>query len=122
MKTMKTKLRKNRYAKQIRAVKAALKGKNQTEEHRQKISEGVAEWRANEKKRIRAYKAVTNIEFDEQMKASNIAEVAITEMFFDSMVECAKAIGCSKQLVSQCIRRPEVFHSARGWRIELVAV
>ena len=34
MKTMKTKLRKNRYAKQIRAVKAALKGKNQTEEHR----------------------------------------------------------------------------------------
>ena len=62
---MKTKLRKNRYAKQIRAVKAALKGKNQTEEHRQKISEGVAEWRANEKKRIRAYKAVTNIEFDE---------------------------------------------------------
>ena len=62
---MKTKLRKNRYATQIKAVKAALKGKNQTDEHRQKIGESVAEWRANEKKRIRAWKATTKIELDE---------------------------------------------------------
>lgn len=119
--TMKT-MRKNRYATQIRAVKKALKGKNQTEEHRQKIGESVTQWRTNEKKRIRAYKDVTNIEFDDQNKASNIANVEIIEKFFDSMSEAAREIGCSKQLISQCVKRPDVFHSARGWKIELVAV
>ena len=120
MKTMKTKLRKNRYAKQIRAVKAALKGKNQTEEHRQKISEGVAEWRANDKQKIRAYKAQSKFTTHENGCCDNIATVEIQEMFFDSMVAAAKALGCSKQLISQCVKRPDTFHSARGWQIELV--
>lgn len=62
---MKTTLRKNRYATQIKAVKKANKGRPLTDDHRRKIGESVAEWRTNEKKRIRAYKAVTNIEFDD---------------------------------------------------------
>ena len=93
---MRTKLRKNRYAKQIRAVKAALKGKNQTDEHRQKISEGVAEWRASDKKKIRAYKTTTKFTTHENGCCDNIANVEIIEMFFNSMVDAAKTLGCSK--------------------------
>lgn len=32
----------------------------------------------------------------------------------------AKALGCTKQLISQCIRRPNQFKSARGCKIILV--
>ena len=36
------------------------------------------------------------------------------------IVTVAKALGCTKQLISNCIRRPNQFKSARGCKIILV--
>ena len=42
------------------------------------------------------------------------------ELYFPSGAECARRIGCTKQLVSRAVRGTQRSRTARGWLLERV--
>ena len=42
------------------------------------------------------------------------------ELYFPSGAECARSIGCTKQLVSRAVRGTQRSRTARGWLLERV--
>jgi predicted DNA-binding protein YlxM (UPF0122 family) len=83
---------------QINAVKKANTGKVLSHRHKLRIKRGMRK---------------TN------KHCVIIAENDSEKLMFKSMAECARHLDCSRQLISQCIKRPNQFLSAKGYTISL---
>lgn len=79
---------------QIEAVKKANTGKKLSRKHKLRIKESMQ------------FKFALVI----AMKDEKI-------MAFNTAADVAKYIGCTRQLISQCIKKPEVYKTARDWKI-----
>ena len=85
------------------ASSKAHKGTKLTKAHKRHIKQGLAEWRATKEGTV--IEAIKVCE-DTQIK------------YFVNAAEAARFLGCSRQLVSQCLRRdkgPNKNCSAKGW-------
>ena len=93
-----------------KASSEAHKGTKLTKAHKRHIKQGIAEWRAaKEGTVIEAIK----VGEDTQIK------------YFVTAAEAARFLGCSRQLVSQCLRLgkgPNANCSAKGWVFKRVNI
>lgn len=92
------------------ASSKAHKGTKLTKAHKRHIKQGIAEWiAAKEGTVIEAIK----VGEDTQIK------------YFVTAAEAARFLGCSRQLVSQCLRRekgPNKNCSAKGWVFKRISL
>lgn len=70
------------------------------------------------KHKMRIKKAMKSLSRNVLIEASNGKDTHT----FDSMAECARYLGCSRQLVSQCVRRPSAFKHAKGHVISVIEI
>ena len=51
-----------------------------------------------------------------------LATISTQAYVFNTLADAARFIGCSKQLLSQCLRPSTANYTARGWTIQLINI